>query len=191
MEQVRTLAETENYQIMEYLASPAGAAVFAEIEDQPDEYRVSLHIPEPGGSFCVGLPAGSIRSLVHHVLQHYSEKVKQSSNPTGMVKRERGSLVDRLLEERTEFARQVEGFKVIDISPAAAQFHATYTDDTRYDIEKACPNVALPFSKMLMESGRPTGLDKFGVGRVVVTVAALDFVNASPAISPYFSERPK
>ena len=191
MEKVRTLAEKENYQIMEYLASPAGTAVFAEIENQPDDYRVSLHIPEPGGSFCVKLSAGSIRSLVHHVLQHYSEKVVQSSNPTAIVKRDRGSFVDRLLEERTDFARQVDGFKVIDISPAAAQFHATYPDDTPYDIEKTCPNVAPPFSRLLMESGCPTGLDKFGLGRVVVTVVASDFVNASPAISPYFSERPK
>ncbi|MGB8478934.1 MAG: hypothetical protein WCE63_08845 [Acidobacteriaceae bacterium] len=188
---MRTIADKEKYQIVEYLASPAGAAVFAEIENQPDDYRVSLHIPEPGGRFYVKLPAGSIRSLVHQVMQYCSEKVVQSSNPTARVKRDRGSLVNRLLEESANFARQVDGFKVIDISPAAAQFHATYPDDTRYDIEKTCPNVAPPFSRLFMESGCPTGLDKIGFGRVVVTVVASDFVDASPAISRYFSERPK
>lgn len=55
-------------QIMNYLVSPAGGQVFHEIEDKPDEYRVLLRIPEPGGHFIVKVSAGSIRSMVRQVV---------------------------------------------------------------------------------------------------------------------------
>jgi hypothetical protein len=50
--------------IIGYLASPAGEAVFGEIEGKEDEYRIVLRIPEHGGNYVVTMSAGSLRNIV-------------------------------------------------------------------------------------------------------------------------------
>jgi hypothetical protein len=65
---MKRVTPKETMKIMEYLASPAGRAVFQEIEGKDDEYRVVLRIPEPGGHFIVKMSAGSIREAVRSLV---------------------------------------------------------------------------------------------------------------------------
>jgi len=171
----------ETYQVTEYLASPAGLAVFQEIEDKPDDYRVTLRIPEPGGIFTVTMSAGSIRRTVGEIISSVDDA---RLSPTVHVRQRRGSLIEQLLEGRKIGLEAVQASKLIDISAAAAQFHATYpVGTTYYNAHKACPNVAPPFGAMIFESGCPLGLEEYGYGRAAVFATSEEASDPPPGLN--------
>lgn len=53
----------------------------------------------------------------------------------------------------------LQGCKVIDISAASAQFHASYPDQRSYEVDKVAPNVAPPFDRYVMYATCPKNSD--------------------------------
>jgi hypothetical protein len=101
------------------------------------------------------------------------------------------SFFERVLDERRDIVRQVAGYKVIDIRPAAVQFHASHPDDTRYKVAQVASNVAPPFLGFVMTADCPSGLEVHGYGRSAVIFTALPFEDASYAAQSCFRERPR
>jgi hypothetical protein len=64
----KTGTNTEKLQMIDYLSSPEGVAVFQDLEGKADDYRVTLDIPEKYGVSRVKLSAGDLRQTISHVL---------------------------------------------------------------------------------------------------------------------------
>jgi hypothetical protein len=71
------------------------------------------------------------------------------------------SLVDRLLDNGKMAENVIADHKLIDISQAAAQFHATHPVGKLFSASQVCHNVAPPFDCMVLESGCPIGLEEY------------------------------
>lgn len=112
---------------------------------------------------------------------------------TERERRKKGSFIDRLREEQPGVNRQIAGYKIIDINPAALQFHASYPTGVRYEAKKVAPNVAPPFPRFAVEFGCPPELEPRRYGRVAVIVTALDYeIETAPSeFRQHFTQTPK
>ncbi len=69
---MKILSDVDVRLVLEHLLSPAGPAIFEEIEGRPDKHRLTLRIREPDGHFIVTLSAGSIRQMSEYLLDFTS-----------------------------------------------------------------------------------------------------------------------
>jgi hypothetical protein len=180
----------EQRQIVDYLASPSGLAIFREIEGKDDEYRIMLNIPEEGGTYQVKLPARTIRGMVNTLVDQWQQITEKRQEVSPQKSNKTGAFVDRIMDERPETIKQLAGYRIIDIRVAADQFHASYPDDTPYDLAKTFTDVAPPFPGCIFEFRSPEALNRDGFGDVAVTITAKT-LSLEGAEFPDLRESPK
>jgi hypothetical protein len=85
------------------------------------------------------------------------------------------SFFERLLEKDRKFTFMMKGCKVIDIAPAAAQFHASYSSKASYKAAQGFANVAPPFPAFVMTADCAPEYQAEGWGRSAVIIRARQY----------------
>ncbi len=85
------------------------------------------------------------------------------------------SFFERVLEKDRKFALMMKGCKVIDIAPAAAQFHASYSSKAFHEAAPGFVNIAPPFPEFVMTFDCPPASIAEGWSRSAVVIRARQY----------------